>query len=185
MTPQTKKIIIWSVSGAAFLTAGYFGINYFVIKDDNGKTKYQLARDAKGGAGAGGGGGAGSSGAGGSTNIDPSSISSSDFPLEINARNKAVVLMQIALKHKWGQDVTIDGRFGDQTRLALINKFPQLFGGSSSPTAAKVYLSLPFTKMEISASDFNKVIAGVNFNSLFASNSGYKSVFNQFQNFNG
>lgn len=185
-TPDNKKILkvaVISVLSAGALIGAYFGYDYYIKKDEDGKTKADLKKEEKeGGSGSGGGGGKG----GGNTglNINPSTISSSDFPLEINSRNKAVILMQVALKHKWSQPMTVDGRFGDETRLALINKFYSFFGGSSSPTMAKAYLSLPFTKMEINATQFASIVKGVDFNSIFASNPDYKKVFTQYQNFN-
>jgi len=181
LDPKTKTIILRSVAGLAVASAGIFGYVYFFKKDDDGKTKFQRSKER--GSGGGGTGGGGKPPAGGSS-VD-TNVSTSDFPLEVGSRNKAVVLMQVALKHKWGQSlINVDGRFGTSTRDGILNKFYYLFGGSTSPTTANVWIRLPFTKFEITESNYNAIVKGVDFNKIFSQNPNYKQMFNQYQNFN-
>ena len=110
--------------------------------------------------------------------IDTSNIGDTAFPLIIGSRRKAVVLLQMALKYKYNYPVDVDGRLGEQTRLALI----QL---NADPQGSNLTVLTPFWKsfirtISIDKNNYLSIVKDTDYTSLFSANPALKDIYNQY-----
>jgi hypothetical protein len=112
--------------------------------------------------------------------IDTTNISDSVFPIKTGDRGKAVVLLQIAMNNKYGFTGDVDGRMGDQMRseMYLLNMSPA--GADLTVLEPLIFAPLGDRDVSIDKNNYNAIISGVDFASIFNANPAYKDTFNQY-----
>ena len=143
---KTGKSMLYVLFGAGLLTGGYFLIRNLTKQDDehspNGKKN---------------GNGKGKPDPDETTSTSPKQGRKPNFPLSIGSWGKKVVRLQHALNKNYGHHLVVDGKFGDATADALSKDSPIEW----------CRLNV-FNPCNVSESNYNKIIDGVDFSGIQA-----------------
>ena len=167
---MNKKTIIIGLSSIALIGAGIGTFLYFKNRKDNSieSEEYGMTEDeiTKSGGDIG--------------KVDETEFSSKDKivgskDLKMGSKGRRVAILQALLNHYEGQNLTIDGAFGNKTRLALL-----AIGGSYLTRCA-----IP-TKCEVTIIEFNNLLKKTKNDASFkkeynpTTNKDMKAVYNKY-----